>query len=171
MGGGGIKKFLVEAYFSARIGKHRQPRSGSFQGSSLEACSLALQRNRSYFQLSKLRNAKCKVQFVIFNLQIAKGKMQIANCKRQRCRSFFQPSTSLLLYHSPGAGVRCKWRRREDGSSDFKRNSRKMKYLRGYSACYVRWPMAKTVWPGRYCQRWHCHTLLFKLGVTITCKP
>ena len=84
MGGRGWDKiFLVEAYFSARFGKHRQPRSGSFQGSSLEACSLALQRNRSYFQLSKLRNAKCKVQFAIFNLQIAKGKMQIANCKRQ----------------------------------------------------------------------------------------
>ena len=138
MGGGGVKIFLVEAYFSARIGKHRQPSSGSFQGSSLEACSLALQRNRSYFQLSKLRNAKCKVQFAILNLQIAKGKMQIANCKRQRCRSFFQPSTSLLLYHSPGAGVRCKCRRRKGGSSDFKQNSRKMKYLRSYSACYVR---------------------------------
>ena len=85
MGGRGWdkKKILVEAYFSARFGKHRQPSSGSFQGSSLEACSLALQRNRSYFQLSKLRNAKCKVQFAILNLQIAKGKMQIANCKRQ----------------------------------------------------------------------------------------
>ena len=87
MGGRGWdKNFLVEAYFSARFGKHRQPRSGSFQGSSLEPCSLALQRNGSYFQLSKLRNAICKLQIANNKLQIANCKRRNANCKMQKAK-------------------------------------------------------------------------------------